>query len=92
MPSNAFRFDEIWELAGAGVEDAYDVLAHRELLPRRWKGVYLQAHKLSDNKEPTVGDRLRVRARGFLPYELNFPMSSTSSSRLWSSTPAGGSW
>jgi hypothetical protein len=72
MPSNVFRFEESWELPDAKVGEVYRVLAHGELLPLWWKGVYLEAHKLSDTKEPTVGDRLRVRARGFLPYELNF--------------------
>jgi hypothetical protein len=72
MPSNVFRFEESWEFPDAKVDDVYRVLAHGELLPLWWKGVYLEAHKLSDNKEPTVGDRLRVRARGFLPYELSF--------------------
>jgi hypothetical protein len=72
MPSNVFRSEESWELPDAKVDDVYRVLAHGELLPLWWKGVYLEAHKLSETKEPTVGDRLRVRARGFLPYELNF--------------------
>ncbi len=72
MPSNVFRFDETWEIPGARVDEVYHVLAHGELLPQWWKGVYLDAVKLSDSKEPKVGDRLRVRARGALPYELNF--------------------
>jgi hypothetical protein len=48
------------------------VLARGELLPLWWKGVYLEAEKLSKGDEPKVGDRVRARARGFLPYELNF--------------------
>ena len=72
MASNVFRFDESWEIPDASVADIYDVLSRGELLPRWWRGVYLEAHKLSDNKDPRVGDRLRVRARGALPYELNF--------------------
>ena len=72
MPANVFRFDEVWTIPGASVGEVYDVLAHGELLPLWWKGVYLEARKLSDNREPRVGDRLRVRARGALPYELNF--------------------
>lgn len=77
MPSNVFRFDERWDLPGATVAEVYDVLSHGEWLPRWWKGVYLDAAKLSDNPEPRVGDRLRVRARGFLPYELNFILEAT---------------
>src|SRR5579871_6753284 len=72
MPSNVFRFDESWALPNSTVKDVYDVLAHGDLLPLWWKGVYLEAHKLGDNEAPRVGDRLRVRARGALPYELNF--------------------
>jgi len=72
MAANVFRFEESWEIPGASVEQVYDVLAHGELLPLWWKGVYLDAEKLSPNVEPKVGDRIRVRARGFLPYHLNF--------------------
>ncbi|THD47740.1 MAG: hypothetical protein E7774_04145 [Bradyrhizobium sp.] len=77
MPSNVFRFDERWEIPGATIAEVYDVLAHGELLPQWWKGVYLDAVKLGDNPAPRVGDRLRVRARGFLPYELNFIVEAT---------------
>lgn len=77
MPSNVFRFDERWDLPGATVAEVYGVLSHGEWLPQWWRGVYLDAAKLSDNPEPRVGDRLRVRARGFLPYELNFILEAT---------------
>jgi hypothetical protein len=72
MPSNVFRFVEHWELPGAKVRQVYDVLSRGELLPQWWKGVYLEAEKLTPGREPKVGDRVRARARGFLPYELNF--------------------
>ena len=72
MPPNVFRFEERWELPGAKVGPVYDVLLRGELLPQWWKGVYLEAEKLTPGDEPKVGDRVRVRARGFLPYELNF--------------------
>ena len=72
MPSNVFRFEERWELPGARVGQVYDVLSRGELLPQWWKGVYLESEKLTPGDEPKVGDRVRARARGFLPYELNF--------------------
>jgi len=72
MASNVFRFDESWEIPGASVEEVYDVLARGELLPLWWKGVYLEAEKLSGDGPPKVGDRIRAKARGFLPYQLNF--------------------
>ena len=73
MPSNVFRFDESWDFPGASVRQVYDVLANGELLPLWWKGVYLSAKRLTPGEgPPKVGDRLQARARGFLPYELNF--------------------
>jgi hypothetical protein len=72
MPSNVFRFEEQWELPGTKARQVYNVLSRGELLPQWWKGVYLEAAKLSPAGEPKVGDRVRARARGFLPYELNF--------------------
>lgn len=72
MPSNVFRFEERWDLPGAKVHQVYDVLSRGELLPQWWKGVYLEAEKLTPGETPKVGDRIRARARGFLPYELNF--------------------
>ena len=72
MPSNVFRFEERWDLPGAKVQQVYDVLSRGELLPLWWKGVYLEAEKLTPGDNPKVGDRVRARARGFLPYELNF--------------------
>lgn len=72
MASNLFRFEESWEIPGASVDEVYDVLAQGELLPLWWTGVYLEAEKLSPPGAPKVGDRLRVKARGALPYHLNF--------------------
>lgn len=72
MASNVFRFDEHWNISGATCAEVYAVLADGELLPLWWKGVYLEVHRLGPPGPPKVGERLRARARGFLPYELNF--------------------
>jgi hypothetical protein len=72
MPSNVFRFEESWDLPGSTVAEVYDVLSHGELLPLWWKGVYLEAERLGPPGPPRVGDRLRAKARGALPYKLNF--------------------
>jgi Polyketide cyclase / dehydrase and lipid transport len=77
MPSNVFRFEESWEIADASCAEVYAVLADGELLPLWWKGVYLEAVRLGPGGPPKVGDRLRARARGFLPYELNFILEAT---------------
>jgi hypothetical protein len=72
MPFNVFEFDEHWDIPNETVADVYAVLAQGELLPQWWKGVYLEAVSLDGGDKPKVGARLRAKARGALPYELNF--------------------
>jgi hypothetical protein len=72
MPSDSFHFDEVWNIPGATPAEVYEVLAHGELLPKWWKGVYLEAELFEPGREPHVGAKLRAKARGFLPYKLNF--------------------
>jgi Polyketide cyclase / dehydrase and lipid transport len=78
MPSNVFRFEESWQIPDASCAEVYAVLADGALLPLWWKGVYLEAVRMGPGGTPKVGDRLRARARGFLPYELNFILEATS--------------
>lgn len=77
MAAHVFRFEESWDIPGAGVEEVYDVLAHGELLPLWWKGVYLEARKLNDEAEPRVGARLAAKVRTFLPFTLDFVIEAT---------------
>ncbi|MFI0846614.1 SRPBCC family protein [Mesorhizobium sp. IMUNJ 23232] len=72
MASNAFRFDEVWEIPEARPGEVWDVLADAQLLPLWWGDVYKEVVKLTPGDSPVVGAQARARARGFLPYELNF--------------------
>ena len=72
MATNVFRFEESWDVPGATCAEVYAVLADGELLPLWWKGVYLDVQRLGPKGSPKTGDRLKARARGFLPYKLNF--------------------
>ena len=77
MAAHVFRFIETWEIPDASVEEVYDVLARGELLPAWWKGVYLEAEKLTPWAAPQVGAKLRAKVRGFLPFVLNFVIEAT---------------
>lgn len=72
MPANAFVFEEVWKIPEAPPAVVWDVLADAELLPVWWGDVYREAVPLTDFKGPTLGGKVRARARGALPYELNF--------------------
>ena len=77
MPANTYRFVEHWWIPGASPDEVYRVIADPRLLPQWWKGVYLESQPLGGWTEPRVGSRTRVKARGFLPYKLNFILEST---------------
>lgn len=77
MPANTYRFVEHWWIPGATPEEVYEVISDSRLLPRWWKGVYLESRPLGEWTEPRVGSRTRVKARGFLPYRLNFILETT---------------
>jgi hypothetical protein len=72
VPSNVFRFDERWDIPEATPQEVWDVLADAELLPLWWGDVYRQVVPLDKKGKGVVGSRARARARGALPYELNF--------------------
>lgn len=72
MPGNVFRFDEEWLIPEARPDEVWDVLSDAELLPQWWSDVYKEVVPLNKLGKATVGARARARARGALPYELNF--------------------
>lgn len=45
-------------------------------MPEWWKGVYLEAELLEAYFEPVFSAKARVKARGFLPYKLEFELES----------------
>ena len=77
MPANTYRFVEHWWIPGASPEEVYRIISQARLLPEWWKGVYLESEPLDGAAEPHVGARARVKARGFLPYKLNFILETT---------------
>lgn len=72
MASNVFRFDENWDIPEATPQEVWDVLSDAELLPLWWGDVYKEVVPLDSKGKGVVGSRARARARGALPYELNF--------------------
>lgn len=77
MAANVFRFEESWEIPDATLDEVYDVLSRGELLPLWWKGVYLEAARLTPGDAPEVGGKLSAKVRGFLPFTLSFVVEAT---------------
>jgi hypothetical protein len=76
MPANVYRFLEHWTIPGYPPRQVYDIVADARLLTEWWKGVYLEAEPLGDG-EGGVGSRVRVKARGALPYALYFVLETS---------------
>ncbi|TPO07151.1 SRPBCC family protein [Mesorhizobium sp. B1-1-5] len=72
MASNVFRFDESWDIPEGTPQEVWDVLSDAELLPLWWGDAYKEVEPLDRKGKGVVGARARARARGALPYELNF--------------------
>ncbi|CDX29172.1 conserved hypothetical protein [Mesorhizobium plurifarium] len=72
MASNVFRFDESWDIPKGTPQEVWDVLSDAELLPLWWGDAYKEVEPLDKKGKGVVGARPRARARGALPYELNF--------------------
>lgn len=77
MAANQYHFVETWFIPGFTPEEVYNVISNGTLLPQWWRGVYLEAEALDNAQEPVVGAKTRVKARGFLPYKLNFILEAT---------------
>lgn len=77
MPANQYTFEEQWFIPGYSPAQVYEVLANATLLPQWWSGVYLAVELLGDYPAPMVGAMVRARARGFLPYTLDFTLKAT---------------
>ncbi|MBZ9765600.1 SRPBCC family protein [Mesorhizobium sp. CA6] len=72
MASNVFRFDESWDIPEGTPQEVWDVLSDAQLLPLWWGDAYKEIEPLDRKGKGVVGARAKARARGALPYELNF--------------------
>ncbi len=70
MPGPEYRLRTEWRVVGTVAEVA-DVLADVRALARWWPAVCLAVEELEAGDENRVGRRVRLRARGFLPYALD---------------------
>ena len=77
MPANNYHFSEQWTIPGFTPEQVYEVLANAALVTDWWSGVYLEVEPLGHYTRPVVGGKVRTKARGWLPYTLDFTLKAT---------------
>lgn len=80
MASNDYAFITEWRVE-APPELVYDILIEGEDLPRWWPEVYLSAKAERPPDGGTVGTRLDLHTRGWLPYTLRWTAETTRADR-----------
>ncbi len=80
MPTTApdYHFTTRWRVQGTAGEVA-DVLRDPLDLVRWWPSVFLQADSLEGPDERGLGQRVRLRSKGWLPYTLTWELRVTES-------------
>ncbi|MGE3956668.1 MAG: polyketide cyclase [Vicinamibacterales bacterium] len=74
LSPNHYHFVTVWRVPGTTGEVA-DVLRDPLDLVRWWPAVYLNAEQLQAPDERGLGQRVRLRTKGWLPYELNWDLT-----------------
>lgn len=75
---NEYHFVSVWRVPGTTGEVA-DVLRDPLDLVRWWPAVYLSAESLEPADDRGLGQRVRVRTKGWLPYTLTWDLRVTES-------------
>ena len=68
-----FRFVSQWRVVGT-VEEVATVLGDVREFARWWPSVYLDVDELEPGGAKGVGKRVRLRTKGWLPYELHWDL------------------
>jgi hypothetical protein len=78
MPGNHYHFVSTWRVEGTRGEVA-DILRDPLTLPRWWPAVYLAVEELQPPDVHGVGQRVRLRTKGWLPYTIDWEFVATES-------------
>jgi hypothetical protein len=70
---NDYHFTTVWRVAGTSGEVA-DVIRQPLDLVRWWPAVYLQADEIEPPDRNGLGQRVRLRTKGWLPYTLRWQL------------------
>jgi hypothetical protein len=71
--SNDYEFITRWRVEGTCGEVA-DILKEPLALPRWWPSVYLAVEEIRPKDERGLGQRVRLRTKGWLPYTLTWSL------------------
>lgn len=98
MPANDYHLVSHWSVPGK-IQDVYDVLSDAKGLPRWWPATYLDVLEIQSGGPDDVHKVVRIEARGWLPYKLNFHFAVTDSDephgfglKAWGDLEGVGRW
>src|SRR5215831_4644587 len=76
-----YEFLTHWRIEGADPAEAYDVMADEPQLPRWWPAVALAVEVLEPGDATTLGRRVDLHMKGWLPYTLRWRYTVVEASR-----------
>jgi Polyketide cyclase / dehydrase and lipid transport len=71
MTTNEYHFITEWRVK-ATVQEVYDIIADAKSLPRWWPSVYLDVREVSPGDKNSIGKRVYLYTKGWLPYTLKW--------------------
>jgi uncharacterized protein YndB with AHSA1/START domain len=77
---NDYEFLTRWRVEGS-VDEVYDIISKPLEFPRWWPSVYLSAVQLQPPDPTGVGQRMRFRTKGRLPYTLDWDSQTVEAER-----------
>jgi hypothetical protein len=80
MAANEYHFITHWRVPGTA-EEVYELVSHPLDYPRWWPSVYRHTQEIAVGDEHGIGRRVRLHAKGWLPYTLRWESCSTESER-----------
>ncbi len=98
LPANDYHFITHWRVPGKA-QEVYDILAEAKDLPRWWPSVYLDVLEIQSGGPDQVDKVVRIEAKGWLPYKLNWHFAVTDSDppngfglKAWGDLEGTGRW
>jgi Polyketide cyclase / dehydrase and lipid transport len=69
MSSNEYHFITHWKMK-ATRQEVYDILSDTESLKKWWPSVYLDVKQTAPGNENSIGKKVKLYTKGWLPYTL----------------------
>ena len=76
MDENEYHFITHWKMEATS-QEVYDILSDTEALSKWWPAVYLDVKEIEHGNENSIGKKVKLYTKGWLPYTLQWDFEVT---------------